>query len=190
MTDPGVEFEEEGHAYTVGGVRVISVTEALEAAGLVDTKWFTDFGRRRGSAVHKASQYLIEGSLDLNSIDPKIQGYLNAYQAFASDTGFKPLETERRVWSPTRRFAGTLDLLGNLDNRFAILDTKTGKLMAVTGIQLTGYADAYQEETQLIVSKLIGLKLNIDGTYKMRQYIVDFSTWRAVLQVAWWKREN
>jgi hypothetical protein len=189
MTD-AVQFEEETHTYTVGDVPVISVTQALVEAGLVDTKWFTDFGRRRGSAVHKAIEFMLDGSLDLNSIDPKISGYLDAYRAFAEDTGFEVLEVERKVWSPTRRYAGTLDQVGDLNHRRAIVDVKTGKLEPATGIQLTGYADAYQEETGLVVSKLIGLQLNVDGTYKMKQYIVDFSTWRAVLQVAWWKREN
>lgn len=185
-----VEFDEETHTYTAGDVPVISVTQALGLAGLVDTKFFTDFGRRRGSAVHRAIEFLVDGSLDLNSIDPKISGYLDAYRAFAEDTGFEVLEVERRVWSPTRRFAGTLDQIGNLNGRRAIVDVKTGKLMPVTGLQLTGYADAYQEETKQLVSRLIGLQLNVDGTYRMKQYIVDFSTWRAVLQVAWWKREN
>ena len=190
MTDIPVELEEESHTYTVDGVQVISVTQAMKAAGLVNTEFCTEYGRRRGTAVHKAIHFLVEGSLDLNSIDPKIQGYLDAYQLFQAETEFEPLMVERRVWSPTRRYAGTLDQFGNLNHRRALIDVKTGKLEPATGIQLTGYADAYQEETRELVAKLIGLQLNIDGTYKMKQYIVDFPTWRAALQVAWWKREN
>lgn len=183
-------YDDKTHTYKIGGQEVISVTQALVEAGLVDTKWFTDYGRRRGSAVHKAIQYRVEGSLDLNSIDPKIEGYLSAWDAFVEDTGYEPIACEKRLFSAIHRAAGTLDHLGNLRGKTVIADVKTGALNAVTGIQLTGYAQLARGELGEYVSKLIGLQLKIDGSYKMRQYIADFQTWGAALQVARWKREN
>lgn len=186
-----VKFDERDHTYTLNGVRVMSVTQVLQQAGLVDTRFFTEYGRHRGSTVHRAIQLLAEGDLDPESIDPKIGGYLDAYERFRAETGFEMKEAERVVCSVSGQFAGTLDQIGKFPgNTMSIIDFKTGTLAPATGLQLTGYASAYQEETSHFVDRLVGVQLMINGRYKLKPYIADFSTWKAALQIAWWKREN
>lgn len=183
-------FDGASHLYTIDDEEVISVTQALVETGCVNTKWFTEWARHRGSRVHKALEFMIEGTLDLNSIDPRIQGYLDAYVRYVEDTGFLCSEVERRVWSLPLRCGGTLDQLGDLRGKTVILDTKTGVVGPATGLQLTGYADLYRQETGIMVDTLIGLQLKPDGTYRARPFKPNFKTWRSVIDVAWWIRQQ
>jgi hypothetical protein len=185
-----VDFEPRTHTYGIDGVPVISVTQVLVEAGIIDTKWFTTFARHRGSMVHRAIQFRAEGVLDLNSIDPKIQGYLDAEQRFIDDLGFVCEESERIVYSASRGFAGSLDQLGHTPGYRCIVDYKTGPPGRPTGIQLTGYADALKEETGEYVDRLLAVQLMVDGRYKLFPYRANFKVWRGALEVAKWKREK
>ncbi len=184
------QFDEADHRYSIDGQEVISVTQALVETGMIDTKWFTEWAKHRGSTVHKCIEFMVKRTLDLNTIDPKIQGYLDAYQLFVDDTGFECDEVERRVWSPSSRTAGTLDQIGRIKDKTAIVDTKTGVLQWQTGIQLSGYSDLYHQETGVFVDRLIGLQLNLDGTYRIKPYLPEILEWRAALRVAWRKRRK
>ncbi len=184
MTDHTYRFDEDSHTYYIDGVEVVSVTQALNEAGMIDSKWWTEWARHRGSTVHKCLEFLVKGTLDLNSVYPKIQGYLDAYERFRDDTQFVCAEVERHVWSPSQQAGGTLDQIGRLRDGTAIVDTKTGALQWQTATQLTGYADLYKEETGTYVDKLIGLQLNLDGTYNTRVYLPELLDWRAALRVA------
>ena len=181
-------YDEADHRYSIDGCEVISVTQALVSAGIIDTKWFTEWARHRGSTVHKCIEFMVKGTLDLNTVDPRIQGYLDAYQKFVDETGFVCDQVERQVWSLMGQFAGTLDQIGNINGKTAIVDTKTGALLRPTGLQLTGYASGYHDETRMFVDRLIGLQLKPDGTYSMKPYLPEFEVWRACLKIAWWKR--
>jgi hypothetical protein len=184
-------FDADAHTYQIDGVEVVSVTQALVESSMVDTKWFTEWARHRGSTVHRAVELLIKGTLKLNSIDPRIQGYLDAYERFRDDTGFECFETERRVWAPTKGFAGTLDQLGAFRGATtAIVDVKTGALGWQVGIQLSGYSDGYHLETGNNVDRLVGLRLKVDGTYTMKRYVPEHLDWRAALRVAQRKRRG
>ena len=92
MTDHTYRFDEADHTYHIDGVEVVSVTQALKECGMIDTKWFTEWARHRGSTVHKCLEFMVKGTLDLNSVDPKIQGYLDAYERFRDDTQFECTE--------------------------------------------------------------------------------------------------
>jgi hypothetical protein len=184
-------FDPDAHLYEIDGKEVISVTQALVESSIVDTKWFTEWARHRGSTVHRAVELLIKGTLKLNSIDPRIQGYLDGYERFRDDTGFECFEIERSVWAPDMGFAGTLDQLGAFRGATtAIVDVKTGALGWQAGIQLTGYGDGHHQETGNNVDRLIGLKLNVDGTYNMKPYLPELLDWRAALRVAQRKRRR
>ena len=103
---------------------------------------------------------------------------------------YEPIEVEKRVCSVTQQYAGTLDHYCRLKGEKAIIDVKTGKLDPVVGLQLTGYLDALKEETGEFVRKIVGVQLNVDGTYTPKTYVADFPTWRGAVRCAWWKREN
>lgn len=190
MTEPARTYEGSTHTYKINDREVPSVTQILVEAGIINTRWYTEWARHRGSTVHKVLEFLVKGTLDLNSVDDRIVGYIDAYNRFCEDTGFICDEVERRVWNMTAQYGGTLDQLGGTDKYRAIVDTKTGPLMDPTGLQLTGYAKAIYDETGAYPERLIGVQLNVDGSYRMRRYVPDFLAWDACVRVAWWKREH
>lgn len=188
MNSPVIEFHEPTHTYSVNGRPVPSVTQVLKEAGLIDTTWYNEWGKHRGSTVHRCMQLLAEDRLDLASVDPRIQGYVDAGARFMDEINFEVERTEMHVCNEKLRFAGTLDLFGRRKNNPAIIDYKTGPLQRPTQIQLTGYSNTDQMPGGPI--ELWGVQLRIDGTYKMERFIPNFPVWHAALRVVGWKREK
>jgi hypothetical protein len=56
-----VIFDPSSHAYCFHGRRLISVTQAIRAAGLIRSEWHTEAVRQRGRAVHLALHFDAEG---------------------------------------------------------------------------------------------------------------------------------
>lgn len=193
MKPVNCRFEEEGHRYFMDDYPVPGVTNALQDAGIIDTTWFTEWARDRGSKVHKITQFYDEGELDEESVDPKLRGYLDAWKRFLNEYEFRIEAIEREVYHPIAMYGGTLDRLGISGNTNAatktILDIKSGPVYRATGLQLTGYADAHQAMTGDYVGKLLGVQLMADGRYKVTPFTLDFMTWRAVLMISNWKKE-
>jgi hypothetical protein len=186
-------FDEKDHRYFIDDYPVAGVTNALREAGIVDTTWFTEWARDRGSKVHTLTQFDDEGSLDPESIDPLIAGYLAGWRKFRKEYDFKIDDIELEVYHSTAMYGGTLDRLGwttyNGITYKTIVDIKSGLVVRATGLQLTGYADAYQDMTGEFVGRIMGVQIKQDGTYKQTTFPLDFMTWRAVLQINNWKQE-
>lgn len=184
----GLEFDTIAHSYELNGKRMAHVTGVLVDAGLVDTKWFTDWARDRGSAVHKAIQLYEEDDLDEETVDENVRPFLNAYYKFKAEYQWISIENEVQVWSERHEYAGTLDSFGRASGTRAIVDYKTGQLSPVVGIQLSGYALALAECRGIVCTKLLGVRLVGDGTYKIQQYQLDPTTFYAALNISRWKK--
>jgi hypothetical protein len=181
-------FDENLHRYLIDDVPAVSVTQALVDAGLVDTRWFTDFARDRGSAVHKAIQLHEEDDLDESSIGDDVRPYFEAYLKFKAEYSWCPVGTEIQVWDKAHGFAGTIDQLGEAHGALAIVDFKTGQLSPAVGIQLTGYQILLQLQRSEKVQKLLAVRLVGDGSYKIQTYKSDPGVFFAALKIAQWKR--
>ena len=80
-----VPFDREKHEYRAGGRQLFGVTTVLKRAGIVDDEWWNEQARDRGSKVHDAIQFLDEGCLDWDKLDPALVGYVQADPAAAHD---------------------------------------------------------------------------------------------------------
>jgi hypothetical protein len=175
MSAHRLEFEQQGHRYTVDGRFVPSVTQVLEAAGLIDLEGIpTHILRRaseRGTRVHQAAALLLRGELEWSSVDEAIGGYVRALDSFLRHSQFQPVKesVETPLYCAQYDFCGTPDVLGTYTiprfhgdsvKVFAVLDWKTGMMSAVR-YQLAAYAHA------LGVRHRATVKLNSDGTYNM-----------------------
>jgi hypothetical protein len=160
-----VEFFPESHRYEIDGHPVPSVTTILKDMGFVDAQWFTDHARTRGTYVHQIIEWHITGEIDESTIDPELQGYLDAWGAFTADTGFVSTETEKPLASDIYRFAGTPDHIGMLNGREAVIDAKTGAIYPHVGLQLAGY-----EILATRPLKRFGLQLKEDGRYSLKEF--------------------
>ncbi|MFA5323951.1 MAG: hypothetical protein WC373_14865 [Smithella sp.] len=127
-----VAFKKEGHVYTSNGKTYPSITQILSAEGFIDTTWFDEWSRDKGSMVHLACHYDVTGELDEESLDPEIVPYLAAFRRFMNESGFKVDKSEVPAINKTYGYAGTPDLIGcfpkpTAARRFALELTKEGK---------------------------------------------------------------
>lgn len=109
-------FNAEKHQYFWHGERVPGVSEILKETGQAkDWSLIDPFYRDRGVAVHKAVELFITGRLDEDSIDPVILPYCNQFKAWVQTQPMFGglLLTESPMYSETRNFAGTIDLIAN-----------------------------------------------------------------------------
>lgn len=185
-------FDPIKHKYTYQGEVIPSVTQILKHAGIVDYSFIAPdvlaAAMERGSHVHLATQYLDEGDLDQDGLDPAIIGYLKAYERFKYDSGFVPDKIEEQIINLQYKYAGTIDRTGALNGKQNILlDIKTGSIPAWTGIQLAAYAAGLGGTWQRI-----GLQLNADGTYSCKDFHnpTEFNLFLSALAIYRWKQKN
>lgn len=157
-------FDPVAHLYAFEGRELISVTQALSAAGFIDDRWFTESAMHRGTAVHRAVQTFTQtGQVPSDDV---VAPFFDAYLRFAQEAGFAVFGAEEPVCDPLRGYAGTLDLRGRFQ-QFAsgidIVDIKTGSVPEWVGYQTAGYA-------RLVDSPLRrrwALHLRVNGTYSL-----------------------
>jgi hypothetical protein len=82
------------------------------------------------------------------------------FEDWKEDKKFKPVRSEQRVWSVTHLFAGTLDLLGEVEGVLSLVDIKTGKsVYDEAKLQVSAYASALDEMGMEHVEQSVILRL-------------------------------
>jgi hypothetical protein len=167
------------------------VSEILRAVGLAPD--FSDIppaaleaARDRGIAVHRYLEALHYAYATDMEIPPAYMGYVSAYEKFLAESGHEPIHSEITLTHPTWLYQGTLDRMGWLNGRRALLDWKTGVVGATARYQLAAYVDLWNarypdERVELAAT----VQLMPDGRYSYRQ--VDLAAalpvWRAAIVV-------
>jgi hypothetical protein len=143
---PITTFEPEGHTYTIDGRVVPSVTQLLHEAGLVNTRYYREEHRKRGTEVHLACQLFDEGTLEENP-DARYWPYLQGWKAYLNFSRFQVEQIELQMYSERGGFAGTLDRLGRFPDSDipVIIDLKSGMVPKATKLQTAGYATLARE---------------------------------------------
>jgi hypothetical protein len=115
LLDTPIDFEAEWHIYYLPDCvsRLHSVTEILTAEGFIDTTWFNDYVRERGSNIHLACHLDDIGDLDEDTVGEVERPYLEAYRKFKRESGFVVEESEVPKANLQYRFAGTPDKIGH-----------------------------------------------------------------------------
>ena len=175
-----LEFDEDTHTYRSGTRLVPSVTHILADLGFIDTSFFTEESADRGRKVHKLCELYDNETLDEESIDPRLKGYLDAWIAFCEAEGFAWTMIEKKVFNERSWYAGTLDRKGvNRRGKTILLDIKTGGPAPWHAYQLGGYLTCEPaDEIQTV-------HLSKDGTFSLQYHdeteaIYD---WRAIMHV-------
>jgi len=183
--DEGLVLDAETHRYSYAGQPVGGVTEIVQALGIVEPRWFSDYSRDRGTAVHAALEYLARGVLDWMSLDPRIEGYVRAGDQFMRDAGIEPGSpvalVEHLVHHPTLRYAGRLDLYARAFGEMAVIDFKSGGL-GCADIQTAAYEEALRIELGAARPfRRMAVQLREDGTYKKTDFrsASDYTRWAA-----------
>lgn len=181
-----LKFYDESHVYELDGEEIPSVSElsrfaSREIYGEI-AQYTLDNAAERGTKVHKACENLDRyGDCE---VDESIAPYVKAYLAFLND--YKPEWEciEKALASEEKRFAGTLDRVGKLNNgKTAIVDLKTSYAVqkVLANIQLNGYEHLYHTNFGKRVDELYILHLKNDGTYKLIEFPHDTELLNACL---------
>lgn len=178
-------FDEKAHKYTLRGREIPSVTRLLKDAGLIDDRWFSADGAKRGSYAHAALEFYDSGDLDESQLDPRLIPYLTAWRKFREQYQPEMLAIEERVFNEAYWYAGTLDRRVMMQGSEAILDIKTGVPMKHHGVQIALYRMCFPR-----VTEGMGVYLSESG-YKVVEYhdIDDMSAAKAIVCLAAWKRK-
>lgn len=124
------------------------VTDIIRDCGIVDTTYFTQEARDRGTAVHKAIALLEKGQLDpewLRRADEKIQARMVGWMNWRQDMPhWQLLRQEFEVTHPRYGYVGHPDVLAhNTREEFqAVIDMKPPGESDWHGLQLAGYQAA------------------------------------------------
>jgi len=208
LEEPGsiLTFDPEAHVYRVDGAPVPSVTELLEAAGISPDYSKVNptvllHARRRGIHVDLCCDLDDADDLDWSSVHPEAVAYVQAWQAFKADYGYRPLASQVILYHPTYGYAGTTDSVGDLDGYVTIVERKaTAKMAASYALQTAGYACEGMHTAPAGGGRLVpvewgaparlGVHLQRTGRYELAPYDdpEDLAAWLGVVALARWRK--
>jgi hypothetical protein len=200
-------FDPEAHAFTYDGRPVPNVTRILSP--LYDFNHgfqsnYVEAARRRGSAVHEATERSDKGMKwkKVETADDGIwrptnalDAYLAAWEQFLADTNFDMHTIEETVYSQKYRYAGILDRTGILNGKRCVIDIKTtAAISPEMGIQLAAYQFAVNEgkpRTEQYPKRFI-CQLKPNGTYRLEEFKDrgDFGVFVALITLNNWKETH
>lgn len=197
--DPRLTFDEGAHTYSLGELRLTSVTQALALAGVADFAgpWFSDAVKARGTYMHQAIQLDVEGVLADETLETELGGYVRGWRRFLAETGALVEFSEQQLCDPDHRIAGRLDYIVVIPEahgrqRRILLDLKRA-LYPSAAIQLAAYVDlASALYDGPVLFQRAALVLPGDDTYRLHTFTdpTDRATWHAVLRILQWRQAN
>jgi hypothetical protein len=165
-------YDHQTHRYYDDFGRVASVTQILSASGLGGYDIYRMMQATapdklatagdRGRKVHEATEQLDNGLLDREQLDPALEPYVRAYEAWLEMTGFEPLHIERIVYHERFRYAGRLDRVGWIGRGKWVVDIKTGLLLDGHANQTAAYLATLPHP--LTYDRML-VQLRDDGTF-------------------------
>ncbi|MEW5805673.1 MAG: hypothetical protein AB1721_03065 [Patescibacteria group bacterium] len=107
----------------------------------------TSQSAEEGTMIHNAIEAILKN--ETPEINEQIEPAIKAFHDFLTvhqvkiDQG----EIEKRVWSPKHSFAGTVDVLGEVDGEYGVLDIKTSSgIWRDYNLQTSAYMGALMEK--------------------------------------------
>ena len=161
-------------------MKIPRVTEII-AAFFPPSHFYTEAGRDRGSARHKAYQFLSEGDLDWDTVDPAILPQVRQFERFLADTGYQFKFNELRLTHPIMNYTGTMDTIGILGGKLVVIDYKPASFLPIVKIQTAAYR-RLAVSNGYAVTERYSLHLGEDS-YKLVAHtdIADENRWAALV---------
>ncbi len=114
-----------------------------------------------GSAVHNYAENLFRGHEVTKPADPQAEKGVNALLEWISENKVRPIEVERICFSRDAFYAGTMDLLADVNGKLTYVDLKTGKgIYKEHLLQAGAYKFAWEEEHREQIEQIIILNCN------------------------------
>jgi hypothetical protein len=144
------DFDEDSHIYTVRGVEIPGCTRVIDHGGLLPYQFIrADILERKskiGREAHRVTALYDANRLAIESVDPRIVGYLDSWIAFRRMTKFVPRLREFRTIANVdgMRYGMTIDAEGYCGSERTMSTTAeikcTAGIMPHHYIQSAGYA--------------------------------------------------
>ena len=156
-------FEAATHTYAIDGRTVPSVTQVLNdlIPGFKAGEWYLN----RGQAVHACAALIAQGVAFDH--DPAIDGQVRAVRRFFAEVKPTVIAVERQIYSERYQYAGTLDLLADINGKWLVIDYKASESAALP-YQLAAYSIALPPHRQ--TRHGCGVIITEDGSYKMTKF--------------------
>lgn len=184
-----IEFSEQDHTYRLNGNPADSVTTILKEEGYIDDTWFRPEATERGTHIHQATELLDAGVMELEDFEgSEILPYLQAWESFKRDSGYRVVKTETLVGNPGMGYAGTLDrLMATPDEAEIMVDLKSGAHELWHGLQLAAYRLAFIETFGYDVAGVRVVHLKKNGKYSICDEDKDVGKYDSTIWDSHWK---
>jgi hypothetical protein len=198
-----VHLDAATHTYfDAAGNEIPGVTNTLKGARIVDYSMIPQevlqAAAWRGTLVHRALHWWVLGTLDTETLDPVIAGYVAAGIRFLEESRFLVANVEQMIYDPIHGYAGTFDLDGLIGDELWLVDYKTGLILPGHALQLAAYLNCRRSPRRYHYAVV---KLNSDGTYRVHEagrsgvlrhanYQCDLEIFLAALACAKWRLEH
>jgi len=161
-----ITFDPVLHVYQLGDRRLPSVTEILQALGIVRVYGSNTNNALRGKAVHEACCLYDSNLLDESETSPEVMCYVNSWKQFIASTKPTVEMSEQIVWSDEYEAAGTVDrVLKFPDTRIVVTELKTGSERDWHRLQSAMYCKLLEVNNYHVDDALL-VYLKGDGKYK------------------------
>jgi hypothetical protein len=180
------EVDREKHEYRYDGRKLISITDCMKTAGIIDNVFASDFDLWVGTATHRAIELYIKGTLKWETLDPSLHPRIEAWVEFETHTGFVATDTEKSIVNPMWGIAGTLDVLGRFPNgKEGIIELKSGNVSRWAGVQSAGQDILLGGPRRL----RYGMKVPARGRPSVTPFTDpdDYNAFQAAVIIANWK---
>jgi len=144
----------------------------------------------RGTTVHTIVEAW-RNIGDVKGLESSFAGYAKAFDKWRQDYNPKPLEHERTVVSSIYGYAGTLDLLAEINGIKCLIDVKTNKdanLYDEVQLQLSAYKQGLEEAGES-VERMYALALGENGDYNFKQFEPDLDTFLSAKRLWEWQNK-
>lgn len=170
--------------------RLLGTTEILQDNGLVNFDGVDsdvlEWARLRGQFIHELTALWDQNDLLLETVDPRLQPYLDAWRKFRKERDFRVTRIEVMGWDKTWGFAGQVDRTASIAwkgrRRPIVLDIKPPGKKKYWKYQLVSYAMIfYPDQVPLRAT----ISLSDEGKYSFdecpeEEFFRDKADWLAL----------
>jgi len=190
---PNIDFDENNHIYRKSNIRLPSVTQLMKVLSddLYDNidPAVLEKAAKRGTAVHEACEMF--DKFNFVGIDENEREYFNAYLNFKKEHKVKSIANEIKVFHKQLLYAGTIDVIAEIDGKITLADIKTTAVLhsKLVAVQLGAYLMALKSHG-LNVEQCAVVQLKSSGEYLYKIIEPDFDTFKACIQIQAFKNRK
>lgn len=167
-------FDASDHTYYAldTGEELPHITGMLEAAGLIDDRWYTEESSERGRHVHDLTAEFDLGAIDPKSCTSRFKGYLQAWATVSGILRFDWTYVEEPRVHPFYRYGGRPDRVGRIGQAHGVGEVKSGDPAKSHAIQTAIQCILVADELGLPAPSLVryAVYVKADGSYKVMQH--------------------